>query len=135
MRFLERILGDLVPCSVRLSLTQNIHTKLIPSGTFTSLYKFLINALPMLIPSVSPTNLSDPFDDEDGIEAELPTSIYNGNRRKTRLSLSTRTKLILVRKKTRRWHAALAGAIAGGLAIICEKRNRRGLIAQQMFVR
>lgn len=56
-------------------------------------------------------------------------------KRKARLSLSKRAQLVLIRKQTRRWHAALAGAIAGGLAIIWEKRNRRGVIAQQMFVR
>jgi hypothetical protein len=42
---------------------------------------------------------------------------------------------MLVRKQTRRWHAALAGAVAGGLAILWETRSRRAIIAQQMFVR
>lgn len=40
-----------------------------------------------------------------------------------------------MRKRTRRWHAAFAGAVAGGLAILCEKKGRRGVIAQQLFVR
>ncbi|KAJ3555565.1 hypothetical protein NP233_g12179 [Leucocoprinus birnbaumii] len=84
-------------------------------GTFTSVYKFLINALPILIPALSPSKSSSAVDDEscDDLEAQLPT-----------------TSLV-----TRRWHAALAGAVAGGLAISWEKRSRRGLIAQQLFVR
>jgi hypothetical protein len=43
--------------------------------------------------------------------------------------------MVLVRKHTRRWHAALAGAISGGFAIYWEKPGRRAVIAQQMFVR
>jgi hypothetical protein len=54
---------------------------------------------------------------------------------KARLSLSAQAQLILVRKKTRKWHAALAGAIAGGLAIMFEKKSRRSVVGQQMFVR
>lgn len=44
---------------------------------------------------------------------------------------------VWVRKKTRRWHAVVAGAIAGGLAILFErsKGGRRTVIAQQLFVR
>jgi hypothetical protein len=42
---------------------------------------------------------------------------------------------VLIRKKTQRWHAALAGAIAGGLGIMLEKKARRVTIAQQLFVR
>jgi hypothetical protein len=40
-----------------------------------------------------------------------------------------------IRKKGRRWHAAVAGAIAGGLAVLWERQDRRLSIAQQMFVR
>lgn len=39
------------------------------------------------------------------------------------------------RKKTRRYYSVLAGALAGGLAIMWEKKGRRLGIAQQMFVR
>lgn len=56
-------------------------------------------------------------------------------RRSARLSLSTRAQLMIIRKQTRRWHAALAGAVAGGLAIMWEKKGRKDLIAQQLFVR
>jgi len=108
-----------------------------PLGTFTSIYKFLINALPILIPALSPPDSSNAIDEVDDLEAQLPTTtiVVPTNRRKARLSLSARTQLILIRKRTRRWHAALAGAIAGALAIVWEKRTRRGLIAQQLFVR
>lgn len=101
-------------------------------GTFTSLYKFLINAFPILIPALNP--------DDDLFE--LPITAPKGRadmapqeRRRTRLSLTTRAQLVLIRKPVRRWYAALAGAVAGGLAIMCEKNNRRGVISQQMFVR
>lgn len=131
-------------------------------GTFVSVYKFLLNSMPLLIPSIRPppsrnlstsqqtsvfaqegelSDLPEDIDLEAGISfplrqntsLEVPSSGIN--KRVTRLSLSTNAQLILIRKKTRRWHAALAGAIAGGLAIMWEKKGRRGVIAQQMFVR
>ncbi|KAJ7634980.1 hypothetical protein FB45DRAFT_910404 [Roridomyces roridus] len=116
-------------------------------GTFASVYKFLINALPILFPAIKPRLLSSPFDeDEDDDERlNLPRTVSYPNsgttspvlrrRRSARLSLSANAHMALIRKRTRRWHAALAGAIAGSLAILWEKRNRRGVIAQQMFVR
>jgi hypothetical protein len=114
-------------------------------GTFTSLYKFLINALPILIPAINPRKTSqetstfeeDDDDDSEDLEARLPKTTLEVplKERKARLSLSKSAQLSLIRKQTRRWHAALAGAIAGGCAILCEKRNRRGVIAQQLFVR
>jgi hypothetical protein len=75
----------------------------------------------------SPLELSE---DRPQTVFELPVA-----QRRTRLSLTTEAQLILIRKKTRRWHAALAGAVAGGLAIMFEKRSRRTVIGQQMFVR
>ncbi|KAG6917567.1 hypothetical protein DXG01_002036 [Tephrocybe rancida] len=119
-------------------------------GTFTSVYKFLLNALPLLIPAMNPPipkphliktedSSETPFlsDAEDGPTAEHPTTTLRVplKKRSARLSLSTDAQLALIRKKTRRWHAALAGSIAGGLAIMWEKRGRRGVIAQQLFVR
>ncbi|KAG5651486.1 hypothetical protein H0H81_008486 [Sphagnurus paluster] len=122
--------------------------------TFTSVYKFLLNALPILIPALNPPRVpqisitgEDPSEspflsddvEEAGPTAERPTSTLRvplaRRNRSARLSLSAHAQLALIRKKTRRWHAALAGAIAGGLAIMWEKRSRRGVIAQQMFVR
>jgi hypothetical protein len=55
--------------------------------------------------------------------------------RKARLSLSTDAQMVLVRKRTRKWHAALAGALAGAFAIVCESKYQRSAIAQQVFVR
>lgn len=66
------------------------------------------------------------------LEVPVPST---PNRRAARVSLSTHAQLVLIRKKTRRWHAALAGALAGGMSIMWEKKGRRTVIAQQMFVR
>ena len=100
------------------------------------MYKFLINALPILVPSIDPhRTIGSALDDEE-LDLEAATSILVPlEKRKGRLSLSKRAQQVLVRKQTRRWHAALAGAIAGGLAIMWEKKGRKGTIAQQMFVR
>lgn len=40
-----------------------------------------------------------------------------------------------MRKKTRRWQSVLAGSVAGGVAIMLEKKENRIGVAQQMFVR
>lgn len=121
---------------------------ILPAGTFAALYKFLINALPILIPAIKPrpSTLSNPFEDDEDEEMALPRTVsypasgpatphHLQRRRSARLSLSAAAHMVLVRKRTRRWHSALAGAIAGSLAILWEKRNRRGVIGQQMFVR
>ena len=110
------------------------------------MYKFLLNALPILIPAMNPSksyldSVSDsPFDPDD-LEAG-PTASHPGStlevplaKRTARLSLSTQAQLVFLRKRTRRWHAALAGALASGVAIMWEKRSRRSIIAQQLFVR
>ncbi|KAJ7315022.1 hypothetical protein DFH08DRAFT_894484 [Mycena albidolilacea] len=116
-------------------------------GTFAAVYKFLINALPILIPAINPRprTLASPFDDDDeDEELELPRTVsYPASgpatplhrRREARLSLSAHAHMALVRKRTRRWHSGLAGGIAGALAILWEKQSRRVVIAQQMFVR
>ncbi|KAI5984942.1 hypothetical protein EDD15DRAFT_2305257 [Pisolithus albus] len=57
------------------------------------------------------------------------------SQRRVRFSLSAHAREVWVRKRTHRWHAALAGALAGSLAIMFEKRSRRIAIAQQLFVR
>ncbi|KAJ7640754.1 hypothetical protein DFH06DRAFT_621402 [Mycena polygramma] len=106
-------------------------------GTFAALYKFLINALPILLPTVRPStqDLSSPFpeDDEESLHSGIATPGLQ--RRAPRLSLSAHAQMVLVRKRTSRWHSALAGAISGSLAILWEKRSRRVVIAQQVFVR
>ena len=56
-------------------------------------------------------------------------------RRRGRLSFRAQAHEVWVRKKTRRWYAIVAGAIAGGVGVMFEKKGRRVTIAQQMFVR
>lgn len=54
------------------------------------------------------------------------------------LSRSTQAAFSLWREKGyeyRRWHATVAGAVAGAMAILFEKKARRLGIAQQLFVR
>lgn len=80
-------------------------------------------------------NLPTPVEAFSSTEDETVVEVPLRSQRTARLSLSAQAQMILVRKRTRRWHAALAGAIAGGLAIIWEGRSRRGVIAQQLFVR
>lgn len=55
--------------------------------------------------------------------------------RRGRLSFRAQAHETWVRKKTRRWHAVVAGAVAGGIGIMFEKRSRRIAIGQQLFVR
>ncbi|KAL4081300.1 hypothetical protein V8B97DRAFT_1921726 [Scleroderma yunnanense] len=102
-------------------------------GSFVALYKLILNALPILLPTHPPELLPTPFEDSEGASKHMPNQIMRP--RRVRLSLSVHAQQVWVRKKTRRWHAALAGAIAGSLAVMFEKRSRRAAIAQQMFVR
>lgn len=90
----------------------------------------------MVIPATPSSPPPSPFE-EDGEEVsgsvtplEIPLS-----QRQPRLSLSAQAHQQWVRKKAHRWHAVVAGAIAGGVAIMFEKRSRRLIIAQQLFVR
>ncbi|KAJ7214719.1 hypothetical protein B0H12DRAFT_1155024 [Mycena haematopus] len=108
-------------------------------GTFAALYKFLINALPILFPAGRPS--TNPSDDAD-VNTDCDSSSDSGittpglkRRRAPRLSLSAHAQTVLVRKPTSRWMSALAGAVSGGFAILWEKRSRRAVIAQQVFVR
>ncbi|GAW06050.1 hypothetical protein LENED_007943 [Lentinula edodes] len=110
-------------------------------GSFVSIYKFLLNALPFLIPSIRAPSDEYPsaFDDDDETQT-LPTTVFDitvppspddtktpimstQRRRMERFSLSTQAQRILIRKKTRRWHSALAGAVAGGLGVLWETRD------------
>jgi hypothetical protein len=54
---------------------------------------------------------------------------------KTKLSAQAVAHEIWVRKKGRRWHAFVSGALAGGVAVMFETKKWRIGIAQQMFVR
>ncbi|KAI6097507.1 hypothetical protein F5141DRAFT_1148941 [Pisolithus sp. B1] len=100
-------------------------------GSFVALYKFTLNALPVLLPQPSepPPSLFEESEDES--EPVTPNPV----KRRVRFSLSAHAQEVWVRKRSHRWHAALAGALAGSLAVMFEKRSRRIAIAQQLFVR
>ncbi|KZT70243.1 hypothetical protein DAEQUDRAFT_725509 [Daedalea quercina L-15889] len=121
-------------------------------GSFVAIYKFILNALPILLspPSRSPIlpshNIANPlqslratghhdspfFDDED-VDLEIQTR--RPTPRQARLSMSAQAHQVWVRKRARRWYSVFAGAVAGAVAVCCEKKSRRVAIAQQMFVR
>ena len=137
MQFLVGIPGDLQLCLVNspFKYSFDIFSYLF-LGTFTSLYKFLLNALPILVSSINIRRNTESALDDEEFDIEAATSIEVPlEKRKDRLSLSKQAQQLLIRKHTKKWHAAVAGAISGGLAIMCEKRSRRGIISQQMFVR
>ncbi|KZS87541.1 hypothetical protein SISNIDRAFT_491000 [Sistotremastrum niveocremeum HHB9708] len=166
-------------------------------GSFTGLYRFILNALPILIPApiisrppLLPTHSTpgsgtrtrtrkrtrkvgfttaepespdadgdSPNSEEDSpilpsltetngyTEPPTPLLTLSGSTPtsgdkppQTRETLEPRSSHLTVRaqflrKKTKRWHAVLAGLIAGGLGVSFEARSRRLVIAQQMFVR
>lgn len=127
-----------------------------------ALYRIILNALALLFPANLPlrTNLQNliarlfptedesdsPFVDDSPSSSSdaspqqaqslpYPLHISPGNRREARLSSSAQVHQSWVRKKTRRWHSVLAGAVAGAVAVSFEKRSRQAVIAQQLFVR
>ncbi|KII94559.1 hypothetical protein PLICRDRAFT_33358 [Plicaturopsis crispa FD-325 SS-3] len=117
-------------------------------GSFVALYKLILNGLPIILPvrnprdsdtsllrSSNPKYDSSPFADD--LEAGPPPTTLEVPlaERTARLSLSAEAHQIWVRKRTRRWHAVLAGAVAGGLSVMFEAKSRRVTIAQQLFVR
>ncbi|KAG0698472.1 hypothetical protein DFH29DRAFT_941165 [Suillus ampliporus] len=105
-------------------------------GSFVTIYKAILNALPILLPANGRASPPSPFDDEDEDIETAPTPFEVPlSARQPRLSLSAQAHQMWVRKKTRRWHSMFAGALAGGLAVMFEKRSRRVVIAQQLFVR
>ncbi|KAI6120816.1 hypothetical protein EV401DRAFT_1859442 [Pisolithus croceorrhizus] len=101
------------------------------TGSFVALYKFTLNALPVLLPQPSEPPPSPFEESEDESEPVTPNPV----KRRVRFSLSAHAQEVWVRKRSHRWHAALAGALAGSLAVMFEKRSRRIAIAQQLFVR
>ena len=97
-----------------------------------SLYKYILNALPLLY---QPPESQNPFDDDDeDIELGPPRPI-DKRVRQLRLSTSGRARQAWTKRRTRAWFSVVAGATAGGIAIMFEKRARRIAIGQQMFVR
>lgn len=108
----------------------------ILQGSFASLYKLILNALPIISPpsvdyrpafsrSPSPTTPS----------SQVTMGPTPADKRRGRLSFRAQAHETWARKKARRWHAVVAGAVAGGLGIMFEKRSRRVAISQQLFVR
>ncbi|KAF8589623.1 hypothetical protein K439DRAFT_324565 [Ramaria rubella] len=111
-------------------------------GSFVALYKYLLNALPLLYPPssskspFSPPSHPSTFDETDTDDVDLERGyIPNTTPITRRLSIQAQAHQEWVRKRTKRWHAILAGAIAGGLGLAFEKKRRRVTIAQQLFVR
>ncbi|EIN11011.1 hypothetical protein PUNSTDRAFT_100954 [Punctularia strigosozonata HHB-11173 SS5] len=122
-------------------------------GSFVYLYKFLFNSLPIMFPPSQESSSESAVDEDDDLASASDTRARSANidvdiispynnatyreRRTQRLSLSANAmrEYGMIRKRTRRWHSVVAGAIAGGLAVLFEKRNRRLTIAQQLFVR
>ena len=97
-----------------------------------SLYKYILNVLPLLYQPLGPPS---PFSDGDE-DIELgPPRPADKRARRPRLSVSGRARQTWTKKHTRAWFSVVAGGIAGGAAIIFEKRSRRIDIGQQMFVR
>lgn len=104
-------------------------------GSFAALYKAILNALPIVLP-VTPSSPPSPFEEDEEEESVAATPLEIPlSERQARLSLSAQAHQQWLHKKTRQWHAVVAGAIAGGMAIMFEKRSRRLIIAQQLFVR
>jgi hypothetical protein len=124
-----------------------------------ALYRIILNALPFLFPANiplrknlhnlfarlfttedendSPIIIDSPSSSSEASPQSLPYPLHisPGNRREARLSSSAQVHQSWVRKKTRRWHSVLAGAVAGAIAVAFEKRSRQTVIAQQLFVR
>jgi hypothetical protein len=129
------------------------------TGSFVSVYKFLLNTLPILFPTTTtkpprkpifflppPSGSSTPDDESEtsALEMEPLTSTHSPAsgteeiplaQRKGRLSLTAQAHQVWVRKKTRRWQSIFAGSVAGAMAIMFEKKENRTGIAQQLFVR
>ncbi|KAG9098576.1 hypothetical protein FRC06_006198 [Ceratobasidium sp. 370] len=113
-------------------------------GTFVAVYKFLLNSLPLIpndqLPAIlrytppalsgqnSPGGSSSPIymkSKEERKEAETPTLVEEER---------PASRDVFVRKPVARWHALVAGGLAG-LAVAFETEGRRLTIAQQLFVR
>jgi hypothetical protein len=129
-------------------------------GSFVALYRIILNALPLIFPANLPVHENfrnlffTLFSNQDGNggsvaddspasssspspppATSLPLHISPGDRREARLSSSALVHQDWVRRKTRRWHSVLAGAVAGAIGVSFEKRSRQIVVAQQLFVR
>ena len=95
-----------------------------------------MNAFPIISPN---TPIESPFDPSASPPTpidELPvTMATNGERKRGRLSFRAQAHEKWVRRTARRWHSVIAGAVAGGIGLLFERKGRRLTIAQQLFVR
>jgi len=106
-------------------------------GSFTGLYRLILNSLPIVFPPPSITK-SEQNKAESPSEPLTPMVEFQAGRRResfvkrsSQLSINAQFQ----RKQSKRWHAALAGFVAGGTAVCFEARSRRLVIGQQLFVR
>lgn len=155
MPYLARTLLGLQQCLVGLHVLFTTSPNPLRVGSFVGLYKLILNSLPILLPepgfeqttradirsrlradpdSSDPSSSVTPFYDDDEIQLPMHKQKLL-SRRRVRLSSSAQAHQVWVRKKTRRWYAIFAGSLAGALAILFERKDRRVGIAQQMFVR
>lgn len=102
-----------------------------------AIYKFVLNALPIITPQVLHSPFSPPDSPNTPFDDELPVTMAptRSERRRGRLSFRAQAHEVRMRKKTRQWYAVVAGALAGGFGVMFEKKGRRVTIAQQLFVR
>ncbi|KAG8705382.1 hypothetical protein FRC08_001696, partial [Ceratobasidium sp. 394] len=113
-------------------------------GTFVAVYKFLLNSLPLIpndqLPAIlrytppAPSGQNSP----GGSSSPIYMKSKQGRREAENLDLVGEEKPasrdVFVRKPVARWHALVAGGVAG-LAVAFETEGRRLTIAQQLFVR
>lgn len=105
-------------------------------GSFTGIYRFILNFLPILLPSL-PTKQSN-NDTGSPNESLTPMVDYRaGLRRESLVERSSQLSISAqyLRKHSKRWHAAFAGFVAGGIGVSFESKSRRLVIGQQLFVR
>ncbi|THH27558.1 hypothetical protein EUX98_g6623 [Antrodiella citrinella] len=122
-------------------------------GSFVGIYKLILNGLPLLLPAprestvslqaqfrsnLRDTRPSATSHSEETIEEQEEVnddgSLHLHEKRRARLSTNAKAHQDWIQKKTRRWYSVVAGAIAGAIAIRCERADRRIGIAQQLFV-
>jgi hypothetical protein len=85
---------------------------------------------------MSSSTFPSTFGEIEAEEVDVEQGITLRTARVTRrLSVQAQAHQDWVRKRTRRWHAVFAGAVAGGFGLSFEKKRRRVPFAQQLFVR
>jgi hypothetical protein len=110
-------------------------------GSFVAVYKFFINALPLIpndkLPEVLRYTPPATQSESDPRSPEEPLYMKKREEKRPATEVADEkppSKDVFVRKPVARWHAVVAGALAG-LAVAFETPDRRLTIAQQIFVR